>query len=102
LSANFVAWMTSPAVEKQMTLLFQQVSAITALGNDPEVIAMAPFLPVVMQQLANGRSEPQGINWSAFRADLIVALSEIATTNNPPAEVLGRLQRQHENTDFSR
>ncbi|MCL2126659.1 MAG: extracellular solute-binding protein [Treponema sp.] len=101
-STNFCVWMTSPDVEKQQTLVNQQVSAISALSNDKDVLAKAPFLPVVMEQLANGKSEPSVVNFSAFREDLVVALSEIATTNTPPAEVLGRLQRKYENMDFTK
>ena len=101
-SVKFCAWMTSPETEKKQTMVNQQVSAISALSSDKDVLSKAPFLPVVMEQLANGRIEPRSVNFAAFRSDLVVALSEIATTNNPPAEVLGRLQKKHENSDFTK
>ena len=101
-SVKFISWMTSPDVEKQQTMENQQVSAISSLSNDKEVLAKAPFLPVVMEQLANGKTEPQSVNFAAFREDLVVALSEIATTSASPADVLGRLQQKYNNTDFSK
>jgi ABC-type glycerol-3-phosphate transport system substrate-binding protein len=101
-AAQYCIWMTSPEVEKRQTLADQQISAINALSSDREVLAKAPFLPVVMEQLANGKIEPPLLSFSAFRADLVVALSEIATTSASPADVLGRLQKKYENTDFSK
>jgi ABC-type glycerol-3-phosphate transport system substrate-binding protein len=101
-AANYCMWMTSPATEKKQTLGDQQISAINSLSADREVLAKAPFLPVVMEQLANGRIDPPLVSFNALKADLVVALSEIATTNAAPAEVLGRLQRKYENTDFSK
>jgi hypothetical protein len=55
-----------------------------------------------MEQLANGRIDPPLVSFNALKADLVVALSEIATTSASPAEVLGRLQKKYENTDFSK
>jgi ABC-type glycerol-3-phosphate transport system substrate-binding protein len=99
--ADYCIWMSSPATEKRQTLADQQISAVNALGGDPEVLARAPFLPVVMEQLANGKIDPPLISFNALKADLVVALSEIATTNASAADVLGRLRRKYENTDFS-
>jgi maltose-binding protein MalE len=95
-------WLTSPAVEKEQTLGDSQISAINSLSSDKEVLAKAPFLPVVMEQLANGKSDPYLTSFNAFRVDLETSLSEIATTNAAPVEVFGRLQRKYENTDFSK
>ena len=52
---NYAAWMAGPEAEKKQTLGDQQVSAINTLTKDPEVLSKAPFLPVVMEQLANGK-----------------------------------------------
>jgi ABC-type glycerol-3-phosphate transport system substrate-binding protein len=101
-AAEYCMWMTSPGVEKTQTLADQQISAINALSNDREVLGKAPFLPVVMEQLANGKIEPPLVSFNALKADLIVALSEIATTDAAPAEVLDRLQKKYETTDFSK
>ena len=101
-AANYCIWMTSSGTEKKQTLADQQISAINALSGDQEVLAKAPFLPVVMEQLANGRIDPPLVSFNALKADLVVALSEIAATSASPAEVLGRLQKKYENTDFSK
>jgi ABC-type glycerol-3-phosphate transport system substrate-binding protein len=100
-SFDFITWVTSPAVEKDMTLRNQQISAITSLSNDPEVLAMAPFLPVVMQELANGRMDPALANFQTLREALIVGLSEIASTDADPATVLARVQNELKDVDFS-
>ena len=100
-SFDFITWVTSPAVEKDMTLRNQQISAITSLSNDPEVLAMAPFLPVVMQELANGRMDPALANFQTLREALIVGLSEIASTDADPATVLARVQNDLKDVDFS-
>jgi ABC-type glycerol-3-phosphate transport system substrate-binding protein len=101
-AAKYCVWMTSPEVEKRQTLVDQQISAINALSNDREVLAKAPFLPVVMEQLANGKIDPPLLSFNSLKADLVVALSEIATTDAVPADVLDRLQKKYENTDFSK
>jgi hypothetical protein len=75
-------------------------SAISSLGEDREAIAKAPFLPVVLRQLANGKSDPTLISFNAFRADLEAALSELASTNAKAADVLERLGKKYENYDF--
>jgi ABC-type glycerol-3-phosphate transport system substrate-binding protein len=101
-AAEYCMWMTSPETEKTQTLADQQISAVNALSNDREVLGKAPFLPVVMEQLANGKIEPPLVSFNALKADLVVALSEIATTDAAPADVLDRLQKKYENTDFSK
>ncbi|MDR1588051.1 MAG: extracellular solute-binding protein [Treponema sp.] len=101
-AANYCIRMASPETEKAQTLADQQISAINSLSTDKEVLAKAPFLPVVMEQLANGKIDPPLVSFNALKADLVVALSEIATTNASPADVLGRLQKKFENTDFSK
>jgi ABC-type glycerol-3-phosphate transport system substrate-binding protein len=101
-SFDLITWITSPETEKQMTLRNQQISAITSLSNDAEVLAMAPFLPVVMQELANGRMDPALANFQTLREALIVGLSEIASTDADPATVMARIQNEMKGVDFSR
>jgi len=101
-SFDFITWVTSPEVEKEMTLRNQQISAITPLANDPEVLEMAPFLPVVMEELANGRMDPSLANFQTLREALIVGLSEIASTDADPATVMRRVQDQLKDVDFSK
>jgi ABC-type glycerol-3-phosphate transport system substrate-binding protein len=101
-SFKFISWFTSPAIEREQTMANQQISAITALSNDPEVVAKLPYLPVVMKQLANGKMDPALRNFGVLKDALIVGLSEIATTDAAPAAVLARIQDQLKNTDFSK
>ena len=100
-SFELISWLTSPETEKEMTLLNQQVSAITSLANDQEVLAAAPFLPVVMEELANGKMDPSLVNFQTLREALVVGLSELATTDADPATVMARVQAELEGVDLS-
>ncbi len=101
-SFKFISWFTSPAVEREQTMANQQISAITSLSNDPEVLARLPYLPVVMKQLANGKMDPALRNFGQLKDALIVGLSEIATTDAAPADVMARIQDQLKTVDFSK
>ncbi len=100
-SFQLISWLTSPDTEKQMTLMNQQISAVTSIANDPEVLETAPFLPVVMEVLANGRTDPASANFLDLREALIVGLSEIASTDVDPAAVMQRIQDEFADVDFS-
>ena len=100
-SFRLIRWLTSPGTEKEMTLRNQQISAITSLANDSEVLAAAPFLPVVMRELANGKADPSLVNFQTLREALVVGLSELATTNADPAAVMARVQAELKDVDFS-
>jgi len=99
---NYASWMASPATEKKQTLADSQISAINTLTKDAEVLAKAPFLPVVMEQLSNGRTDPSLLSFGTLKAALVVSLSEIATTDAKPADVLQRLQEKMATVDFSK
>jgi ABC-type glycerol-3-phosphate transport system substrate-binding protein len=101
-AADLVMWMASPDVEKEQLLADSSISAISSLGEDREAIAKAPFLPVVLRQLANGKSDPTLTSFNAFRADLEAALSELASTDAKAADVLGRLGKKYESYDFNK
>ncbi len=100
-SFDFITWVTSPEIEKEMTLLNQQISAITSLSQDLEVLQMAPYLPIVMEALANGKMDPAVANFQTLREALIVGLSEIASTDADPAEVMARVQEEMADVDYS-
>ena len=100
-SFQLISWLTSADVEKQMTLMNQQISAVTSIANDSEVLETAPFLPVVMEVLANGRTDPASATFLDLREALIVGLSEIASTDADPATVLQRIQDQFADVDFT-
>ena len=101
-SFKFISWFTSPAIEKQQTLANQQISAITSLGTDPEVVAKLPYLSVVMKQISNGKMDPSLKSFQTLKDALIVGLSQIATTETPSADVMKKLQDQLKTTDFSK
>ena len=101
-SFKFISWMTSPAIEKKQTLANQQISAITSLSEDPEVAKKMPYLSVVMKQLANGKMDPALKNFQVLKNALIVGLSEIATTDAKPVDVLRKIQTDLASTDFSK
>jgi multiple sugar transport system substrate-binding protein len=101
-SFKFITWFTSPAIEKKQTLANQQISAITSLGNDPEVLRKSPWLPVVMEEFANGKTDPASANLQKLKDALVVGLSAIATTDEDPASVLKRAQEQLKGIDFTK
>ncbi|MDD4083656.1 MAG: hypothetical protein PHD05_09770, partial [Sphaerochaetaceae bacterium] len=101
-AADYCIWMTSEETEKKQTLGDQQISAINKLGEDAEVLAKAPYLPVVMEQLAAGKSDPSLVSFGQLKSELIVALSEIATTDTSPKDVLSKLQNKLKDVDFSK
>ncbi|MCL2202328.1 MAG: extracellular solute-binding protein [Defluviitaleaceae bacterium] len=98
---DFITWMASPETETRKTLFNQQISAVNALIADPAVVAATPFLPVVMEQVGNGRSDPTLTNFGVMREALIVSLSEIASTGADPATVMQQLQDSLADVDFS-
>lgn len=100
-SFDLITWLTSPGVEKEMTMMNQQISAITSLSSDAEVLAAAPFLPVVMEELSNGLMDPALANFQTLREALIVGLSEIASSDADPATVMARVQNELKDVDFS-
>ncbi len=99
---NYAAWMASAATEKKQTLGDSQISAITSLSKDAEVLAKAPYLPVVMEQLSNGKTDPSLLSFGTLKAALVVSLSEIATTDAKPADVLRQLQEKMATVDFTK
>lgn len=98
---KFISWLTSPEIEKKQAIENQQISAINILTEDPEVVAATPFLPVVMEELAAGKIDPLTNNFRLLQDELIVGLSEIATTDVDPKVVLTRIQNKLKDVDFS-
>lgn len=98
---DLCSWMASYEIEKKQTLADQQISAINSLSQDEDVLEKTPYLPVVMEQLTNGKMDPVLENWGTLKENLIVALSEIASTDEEPKTVLENLQEQMKDVDFS-
>jgi ABC-type glycerol-3-phosphate transport system substrate-binding protein len=99
---DFCSWMVSSDTEKKQTLADQQISALNTLAEDPEILETTPYLPVVMEQLSNGKMDPVLTNWGTLKENLIISLSEIASTDSDPKTVLSNLQDQLKEVDFSK
>lgn len=93
-------WLTSPETEKAQTLENQQISAVNSLSEDAEVLEKTPFLPVVMDVLATGKMYPVSDNIQTMSDALIAGLSEIASTDVDPAEVMNRIVEDLKDTDL--
>ncbi len=91
---KFATWLVSPAVEKQQTLMNGQITAVSALGTDPEVVAKTPFLPAASETLANAKTQPTSASAAAIFEPLAAALSQVATTDVTAEAALTALQEQ--------
>jgi ABC-type glycerol-3-phosphate transport system substrate-binding protein len=100
-SFKFISWFTSPAIEKRQTLANKQISAITSLSSDPEVMKTMPFLSAVMTELANGKIDPPLKKLQALKDALIVNLSALASTDITPLEAMKKAQETLKDVDFS-
>jgi multiple sugar transport system substrate-binding protein len=101
-SFKFIKWFTSPEVEKVQTLKNSQIPAVESVAKDPEVLKKTPFLPVVMTELANGKIDPALANFSKLKDAVTVGLSELATTDAKPADVMKKVQDSLKDVDFSK
>lgn len=99
-AVDFIIWLTSPEIEKAQTMENQQISAISDLSDDAEVLEKTPFLPTVMDVLATGKMYPVCPNIELMSEKLVVALSEIASTDADPAEVMNRINDELTDVDF--
>lgn len=89
---DLAAWLCSPEVEKKQALMNGQITAVGALAQDAEVVESIPFLPAANETLAKAKTQPVSESASVIFEPLGAALSEIATTDKPVAEVLAALQ----------
>lgn len=101
-SFKFIKWFTSPEIEKAQTLKNSQIPAVESVAKDPEVLKKTPFLPVVMAALANGKIDPALVNFSKLKEAMAVGLSELATTEAKPADVMKKVQESLKDVDFSK
>jgi len=87
-------WLTGAEAEREMALRIGHTSAYSGLANDPEVIEAVPFLPTLLAQMENGRTQPIDPAAAELTDPFIAALSTIATTNTPPEQILEELQER--------
>jgi multiple sugar transport system substrate-binding protein len=89
-----IKWLTSESTEKAMALGVGHTSAYQALSKDSEVTAKMPFLPALLDQMANGKTQPTDTAASEMFDPIMAALSRIATTDDSPEEIMKELQSQ--------
>ncbi len=89
---KLAAWLTSAEVEKEQALMNGQITAVTSLADDAEVVAKIPFLPATNETLKNAKTQPTSASAAAIFEPLMAALSEIASSDAAPADVFAALQ----------
>ena len=87
-------WITSEEVEKEQALMNYQLTNVSALAEDPEVTSVIPFLPAASATLADGKLAPTSAAAAQIKEELIVSLSEIATTDTASADIMAQLQEK--------
>ena len=71
-----------------------QITAVSSLAEDQEVVEKIPFLPATSKTLENAKTQPTSSSAARIFEPLCAALSEIASTDKAPREVFTALQEQ--------
>lgn len=85
-------WLCGYDATRAQTLKNGQISAITALGEDPEVVSSVPVLPAASITLSSAKTQPTSVEASVIFNPLIVTLSNIASTDVSPSDAMNLLQ----------
>ena len=93
---ELAAWLTSLEVEREQALMNGQITAVTALAEDEEVVDSIPVLPVANAVLATAKPQPSTGDSSEILEALQVTLSEIGATNADPVQAAKALQKSLE------
>jgi len=88
------AWLTSAEVEKEQAMMNGQISAVSSLADDAEIVAKIPYLPATNETLKNAKTQPTSASATAIFEPLAAALSEIASSDKPSADIFAGLQEQ--------
>lgn len=92
---KLAAHITSPEVEKQMTIRTGQVSAVSALSEDEEAVAAVAWLPAASNTLAKGKTQPTDQSAQGLFDPLAATLSEIAVSDAKKIpDLMAALQEQ--------
>ena len=89
---KLAAWLTSAEVEKEQAMMNGQITAVTSLADDAEVVAKIPFLPATNETLKNAKTQPTSASAAAIFEPLMAALSEIASSDAASSDVFAALQ----------
>jgi multiple sugar transport system substrate-binding protein len=90
---RLAAWLTSKAIEKQMSLKDGQIAARQSLYKDPELVAKAPWLPGVAEALQNADTQPLHKNAPKLMDAMAAALSAVAVNGEDPKGQLEQVQK---------
>lgn len=101
-SYKLIEWLNSPAIEKEQSLMNMQISAIDENANDPEILAISPYLPTVMTSLADGKVDPTITAFPQIKDIIAGGLSKLATTDADPADVMAECQEAVNKLDLSK
>jgi len=91
---QLAVWLTSKAIEKELSLKNGQISARQSLLKDPELVAKSPWLPAVSEALTNADTQPRTKNAPKLMDAMQSALSRIAAGNADPQKELETVQTQ--------
>lgn len=91
---QLAAWLTSKETEKQMGLKTGQISAVTSLNDDKDLVAKMPWLPSVGKALSKSNTQPLDDNSPKLMEAMANALSELGVSNKDPKDVLQKVQDQ--------
>ena len=89
-----LTWMIGAEADKEQTLMNAQVSALSTVANDSEVLAVYPFMSAVSSTLAGAKTQPTNAGAASLMSPLATALSTLATTDQTPTDVLAGLQAE--------
>ena len=69
-----------------------QITAVTSLAQDSDVVAKLPFLPATNETLTNAKTQPTNASATVIFEPLAVALSEVASSDKDVATIFTALQ----------
>jgi multiple sugar transport system substrate-binding protein len=90
---RLAAWLTSKAVEKELSLKDGQIAARQSLFGDPELVAKAPWLAGVAEALKNAGTQPLHKNAPQLMEAMEAALSAVTVNGGDPKEQLEQVQK---------
>ncbi len=91
---KLAAWLTSAKVEKEQSIANGQISAVSSLFTDEELVAKYSFLPAVGLALANAHTQPLDENAPKLAESMMVALSSVAVGAAAPQAALEQVQKE--------
>lgn len=91
---RLLAWLTSPAIEKEQSLANGQLSAVSALFEDPELTRKQPFLSAVLPYLDTPHTALAHEHGEAVVGAVMECLFRVSVSDVDPADELTAAQQQ--------